>query len=88
MNVYVSGGFDVNIYVDINGQWASGDRQTQIVWDFAHQELADGKGLKTWKITRRTELLFSEIRDRSEWGTLYFTGPAVGPRLARETDGS
>lgn len=78
VNVYVSGGFDIDIYIDINGQWASGDRGSQIVWELAEQNLAKGKGLKTWKIRRDTELLLSEIRDQAEWGTLHFTAPWVG----------
>ena len=77
INIYVSGGFDVDVYIDINGQWASGDRGSQIVWDLAEQNLAKGKGLKTWKIKRETELLLSEIRDQAEWGTLHFTAPWV-----------
>ena len=78
MTVYVSGGFNVDIYVDLNGQWASGDRGSQIVWDFAQQQLGGDKGLKTWKIRRETEELFSEIRDQAEWGTLHFSAPSVG----------
>ena len=77
MTVHVSGGFDVDIYVDINGQWASGDRGAQIVWEFEQDELVQGTGLKTWKVRRQTELLLSEIRDRAEWGTLHFTAPSV-----------
>ena len=77
MTVYVSGGFNVDIYVDINGQWASGDRGSQIVWDFDQQQLGGDKALKTWKIRRDVEQLFSEIRDQAEWGTLYFSGPSV-----------
>ena len=77
MNVYVSGHFDVDIYIDINGQWASGDRGSQIVWDLAEQNLAEGKGLKTWKIRRETELLLSEVRDQAEWGALHFSAPWV-----------
>ena len=69
----------MDIYVDINGQWASGDRGSQIVWDFAQQQLGGDKGLKTWKIRRETEELFSEIRDQAEWGTLHFSAPSVGP---------
>ena len=78
MTVYVSGGFNVDIYVDINGQWASGDRGSQIVWDFDQQPLGGDKALKTWKIRRAHEQLFSEIRDQAEWGTLYFSAPSVG----------
>ena len=82
MTVYVSGGFNVDIYVDVNGQWASGDRGSQIVWDFSQQQLRGDKALKTWKIRRATEQLFSEIRDQAEWGTLHFSAPSVGPSRA------
>lgn len=78
MTVHVSGGFDIDIYVDINGQWVSGNRASEIVWEFSQQELGDGKGLKTWKIRRETEQLLSEWRDQAEWGTLHFSAPAVG----------
>ena len=78
MTVHVSGSFDVDIYVDVNGQWVSGNRASEIVWEFGQQELAEGKGLKTWKIRRETEQLLSEWRDQAEWGTLHFSAPAVG----------
>ncbi|KAL8788314.1 MAG: hypothetical protein Q9213_001711 [Squamulea squamosa] len=95
MTVHVKGSFNVNLYVDLNGQWVSGNRGSQIVWDLAHQQLGTSdKGLKTWQIRRETELLLSEERDQAEWGTLHFTGPSdlrheagtsgvVRPRFAR-----
>ncbi|KAL8924818.1 MAG: hypothetical protein Q9172_002533 [Xanthocarpia lactea] len=95
MTVHVKGSFNVNLYVDLNGQWVSGNRGSQIVWELAHQQLGKSdKGLKTWEIRRETELLLSEVRDQAEWGTLHFTGPSdlrheagtsgmVRPRFAR-----
>ena len=77
MTVIVSGGFDIDLYVDVNGQWVSGNRASEIVWEFEEQELADEKGLKTWKIRRETEQLLSEWRDQAEWGTLHFSAPSV-----------
>ena len=77
MTVHVSGDFDIDIYVDVNGQWVSGDRASEIVWEFSQQELAEGKGLKSWKIRRETEQLLSEWRDQAEWGTLHFSAPSV-----------
>lgn len=77
MTVHVKGGFNVDIYTDVNGQWASGNRASQIVWDFGTQEIGNDKGLKTWRIKRETELLLSEFRDQAEWGTLHFSAPAV-----------
>lgn len=78
LTIYVSGHFDLDIYIDINGQWVSGDRASRIVWDLEKHQLAEeGKGLKTWKVKREEEVLFSEIADRAEWGTLYFSAPSV-----------
>lgn len=77
MTVHVSGSFDIDIYVDVNGQWTSGDRGAQIVWDFAEEKLSKGKSIKTWKVKRATEMLLSEWADRGEWGTLHFSAPGV-----------
>lgn len=77
MTVHVSGSFDVDIYVDVNGQWVSGNRASEIVWEFGRQEIGGNQGLKTWKIRRETEQLLSEWRDQAEWGTLHFSAPDV-----------
>lgn len=78
VTVYVEGAFNVNIYIDVNGQWVSGDRGSQIVWHFDNVIAQGGKNnLKKWQVKRQGELLFSEINDRAEWGTLHFVGPAV-----------
>ncbi|KAL9039446.1 MAG: hypothetical protein Q9214_004875, partial [Letrouitia sp. 1 TL-2023] len=77
MTVHVKGSFDIDVYVDLNGQWVSGNRGSRIVWELEHKELGNsGKGLKTWKVRRETELLLSEERDQAEWGTLHFTAPS------------
>ena len=77
--MHVKGNFNVDVYVDLNGQWVSGDRGSFINWEFGQQELGESDvTLKTWKVRRDTTLLFSEFRDQAEWGTLYFTAPSVG----------
>ena len=85
MTVHVSGGFDIDIYIDVNGQWVSGNRASEIVWEFDQQQIGGGKGLKTWKIRRQTEQLLSEWRDQAEWGTLHFSAPSVGSAKALQT---
>lgn len=77
LTVYVSGNVPVDIYLDVNGQWVSGDRGSKIVWELAHRTL-DGvtEGFKTWQVKREVEQLFTEFRDRAEWGTLHFSAPA------------
>ncbi|KAF2020411.1 DUF1793-domain-containing protein [Aaosphaeria arxii CBS 175.79] len=75
--IYVEGSVDVNIYVDVNGQWVSGDRESVIEWSFDQQEVGrTTKGLKTWKVQRESELLFTETHDQAEWGQLHFTAPS------------
>ncbi|KAF2875638.1 hypothetical protein BDV95DRAFT_484159 [Massariosphaeria phaeospora] len=77
LTVYVEGSFDVNIYIDVNGQWVSGNRTSVIEWDLTQQEaVGTTKPLKTWKVKRQSEELFAETLDQAEWGQLHFTGPA------------
>jgi hypothetical protein len=77
LTIYVQGSFDVNIYVDVNGQWVSGKRDSLIEWDLTEQEaVGSAKGLKTWKVKRQVEQVFTEEHDQAEWGQLHFTGPS------------
>jgi hypothetical protein len=71
----VQGGVDVNIYIDVNGQWVSGKRESLIEWGLVEQR-GRAEGLKTWKVGRQVEQLFTETDDQPEWGQLHFTGPA------------
>jgi len=77
LTVYVEGDFDVDIYVDINGQWVSGNRGSRIQWELQQQGIGGEKSIKTWSVQRQDQLLFTEEWDRAEWGTLYFSGPSV-----------
>ena len=77
LTVHVEGDFGVDIYVDVNGQWVSGDRGARIRWDFNEQTFEDGEGLKTISLRRETEQILTEFSDRSEWGTLHLTAPSV-----------
>ncbi len=77
--VHVSGNFEIDIYIDLNGLWVSANRGNEIVWELSQSQGSSTTGqspLKTWKVKRRVEQLFTEDADRGEWGTLYFTGPA------------
>ena len=76
LTIYVKGSFDLNIYIDVNGQWVSGDRGSDIVWSFESSGDDNEKSLKTWSVRKRVEQMLTEYGDRAEWGTLHFTGPA------------
>lgn len=77
MTVYMKGGLDANLYVDINGRWTTG-HENVIVWDLSYENLdGNGKILKTWNVRRETEQLFTESQGggnaQAEWGTLHFS---------------
>jgi hypothetical protein len=78
VTVHVQGDVNVNVYMDVNGRWLSGDAGSQIFWNYDTVNTEISKAaLPRWKIQRQSELLLSEINDRGEWGTLHFTGPPV-----------
>ncbi|KAH9839669.1 glutaminase like protein [Teratosphaeria destructans] len=76
ISAHVSSAFSLDIYIDVNGQWVSGNRGSEIEWSFVETNYEDTKKLKTWKVKRRSEQLFTEFGDQAEWGTLHFTGPS------------
>lgn len=77
LNVFVEGSFDVDLYVDLNGEWVSGNRDNAIEWKLQRSEASGNStaGIKTWQISRSTEQLLTEFDDRAEWGNLYFSAP-------------
>lgn len=78
VTIDVQGDVDVNVYMDLDGRWLSGDAGSPINWQRDTLNVVDKKpSLQRWQIRKESELLLSEIRDRAEWGTLHFTGPAV-----------
>lgn len=81
ITIDVHGDVPVNVYMDIDGRWVSGDTGSQLNWkhDSVEVDASNSKkpSLQRWQVRREHELHLSEIRDRAEWGTLHFTGPAV-----------
>jgi len=75
--VLVHGDFDIDIYMDVNGLWVSGDRTSKIAWSMNDVAFRDVPQLRTWEIKREEELLYTEFDDRAEWGKLLFSGPSV-----------
>ncbi|KAF2226791.1 glutaminase A [Elsinoe ampelina] len=75
LTAYVTGNFDINLYIDLNGQWVSGDRGSRIDWSLERTEIDHGEYLKTWTWKREEEQILTEWADHAEWGSLRFTGP-------------
>jgi hypothetical protein len=76
ITIHVEGNFNISVYIDLNGQWVSNDRGADIVWGYEESETAEKAHLKTFSVKRKHELLFTEHRDRAEWGELFFTAPS------------
>lgn len=80
LTVHVEGTFDMSVYIDLNGEWVTGNRANDIEWSLEYAAPKPGSnaavaGIKSWKVQRRTQQLLSEFADRAEWGTLYFSAP-------------
>lgn len=81
--VSIEGRSQVNVYSDVNGQWVSGDFDNAIIWDLHEPpHAAQNSSSKSWRVARETQQVFTETADRSEWGDLYFTGPASASHQA------
>jgi len=76
--------------MDVDGRWLSGDTGSQLKWERDTLNVDSKKdrkpSLQRWQVRRTTELLLTEIRDRGEWGTLHFTGPANARYESGEAD--
>lgn len=71
LSVEVAGDFDIDIYLDVNGQWASFDRGRVVEWQFNETEHT-----KSFKVQRAVQQVYTEFNDRAEWGSLHITGPS------------
>ncbi|KAI0969860.1 hypothetical protein F4678DRAFT_157342 [Xylaria arbuscula] len=77
LTCFVEGSTDVSLYLDVNGEWVSGDRGSEIQWELEEPRARRSKSnLKTWRVVRAEEQLFTEVIDRAEWGTLHVSAPA------------
>lgn len=81
--VFAEGRTRLNVYSDINGEWLSGNADNKIRWSLSGiTQSSHPSSSKSWQVERDSQQLLTEIGDRSEWGTLFFTGPASGSHQA------
>lgn len=78
MTFIVEGDLDIGLFVNINGEWVSGDKNQEIAWELHEPKASEKSGnlVKSWKISRQHQQLLTERDDQAEWGTLYFSGPS------------
>lgn len=77
VSIHVKGSFNINLYIDLNGLWVSGDRGSNIEWELVQNNIDEKNALKTWKVKKQNEQLFTEFQDRAEWGQLHFSASSV-----------
>lgn len=79
MEITTSGEFEVDVYMDLNGMWVTAERNAEITWELDEFKHEDHSALRSWKVKRKHEMKFAEIRDRAEYGRLVFTADTVSP---------
>ncbi|KAK4057768.1 hypothetical protein OIO90_000987 [Microbotryomycetes sp. JL221] len=65
----------ISVYTDIAGDWASGDSNADLTWDFAVHE-----GAGVHDVRRKDEMPFAEVDQQAEWGSAVYAtqmGPGV-----------
>lgn len=76
INVEVTGRTPLNIYIDVNAAWVTGNGDTLIKWD--HSEVnGSNPTLQQWVVQPVTPLLYTETNDRPEWGEMHLVAPKV-----------
>ena len=61
---------DVNIYMDISGEWSANDTNTQVVW-----AAEDSSSVRSLSITPATPVVLAENGDMATWGTVAWNTP-------------
>ncbi|EEP82641.1 conserved hypothetical protein [Uncinocarpus reesii 1704] len=72
VTIFVNGDINVNVYMDLNGQWVSGDRGSMLEWRFDHLIPEQGaKSLLKWQDARYESGTSAVLRKRfARTGTL------------------
>ncbi|KAH8702747.1 glutaminase GtaA [Phaeosphaeriaceae sp. PMI808] len=63
----------VQIYTDISAEWASGNTTAKAEWSFA----SSLDGVYYHKVWKQNQQVFNEVRDRAEWGNIYYATDSV-----------
>jgi Domain of unknown function (DUF5127)/Domain of unknown function (DUF4965)/Domain of unknown function (DUF1793)/Domain of unknown function (DUF4964) len=67
---------DVSLYLDVTGEWLSGDPSQPFTWapvSVAHR----GGALQAWTMQLTEPQVLTEIDDRAQWGTIILATPQV-----------
>lgn len=67
---------DVSLYLDVSGEWLSGDPSQQFTW--APVSVAySGGALQAWTMQLAEQQILTEIDNRAQWGTTVLATPRI-----------
>lgn len=66
---------DVQIYMDITGEWCSGDPSQQITWAPAQISSAGAGALRAWTVQLANQQPLTEQNQQAAWGTWVWATP-------------
>jgi hypothetical protein len=80
------GSHTVSVYLDVSGEWLSGDPDQQFTWAPVSVPYSGGT-LQTWTMQLAEQQILTEIDDRAQWGTIVLATPQV-PGLSYQSGSS
>ncbi|HEX6450277.1 MAG TPA: DUF5127 domain-containing protein, partial [Trebonia sp.] len=75
---------DVQIYMDMTGEWCSGDASQQITWAPAQVSPAGAAALRAWTVQLANQQPLTEQNQQAAWGTWVWATPD-GPDLTYQS---
>ncbi|HLI58462.1 MAG TPA: DUF5127 domain-containing protein [Solirubrobacteraceae bacterium] len=66
----------VSVYLDVSGEWLSGDPSQQFTWAPVSVPSAGG-GVQAWTMQLAQPQVLTEIDNRAQWGTIVWATPQV-----------
>jgi hypothetical protein len=67
---------DVSLYLDVSGEWLSGDPGQQFTWAPVSVPYSGGT-LQAWTMQLAEQQILTEIDDRAQWGTIVLATPQI-----------
>jgi hypothetical protein len=77
---------DVSVFLDISGEWLSGDASQQFTWAPATVPYSGGT-LQVWTMELADQQILTEVNDRAQWGTVVWATPQA-PGLTYQSGSS
>lgn len=67
---------DVSLYLDVTGEWLSGDPSQQFTWAPVSVPYRGG-ALQAWTMQLAEQQILTEIDNRTQWGTIILATPQI-----------